>query len=65
MPKHGMGHKKMGGAEMPSEHFEHKEGQPNPVCGLKYSGEMSAPQDYDKMGEGLANYVRKNQMKYE
>ena len=55
---------KMKGALPPKKEWEKSEGQLNPTCGLKYSGEMSAPSDYDKASQGLAGYVRKNQMKY-
>ena len=48
---------------MPKEHFERKQSQA-PVSGLKYSSEMGAPEDYDKASAGLANYVKKNKMKY-
>ena len=58
--KEGM--KQIGG---PKEHFERDEGQLNPACGLKYGKEMGEPEGYDKMTAGLANYVKKNQMKYE
>jgi hypothetical protein len=54
----------MKGAIMPSNHFERHEKGVSPVCGLKYSGEFSNAEDLDKMQEGLASYVRKNQMKY-
>jgi hypothetical protein len=54
----------MRGAKMPGEKFERSEGQPNPVCGLKYATEFGNPQDLDKAGKGLADYVKKNKMKY-
>ena len=54
----------MKGAEMPQERFEKKVRGTAPVCGLKYSGEMNNPEELDKMEEGLASYVKKNQMKY-
>ena len=56
--------KGMKGALPPKKEWEKHEGQLNPTCRLKYSGEMSEPRDYDKASEGLASYVRKNQMKY-
>lgn len=59
-----MAHHSMKGARMPQNHFEKDEKQLNPVCGLKYASEFGNPEDLDKMGEGLASYVRKNQMKY-
>jgi hypothetical protein len=54
----------MRSAKMPSEKFERNEGQLNPVCGLKYASEFGNPQDLDKNTAGLANYVKKNKMKY-
>lgn len=54
----------MKGALPPKKEWEKSEGQLNPTCRLKYSGEMSEPRDYDKASEGLAGYVRSNQMKY-
>lgn len=50
--------------KMPSAHFEHSEGQLNPVCGEKYATEFGNPKDLDKSTAGLANYVKKNKMKY-
>ncbi len=49
---------------MPKEHKETSEGQLNPVCGIKYASEFGNPQDLDKASAGLANYVKKNKMKY-
>jgi hypothetical protein len=49
---------------MPAEHREQAQGKLGHTSNLKYSGEMSAPKDYDKANAGLANYVKKNQMKY-
>lgn len=54
----------MRSATMPKDHFERKESQA-PVSGLKYSSEFGNPQSLDKMNSGLANYVKKNKMKYE
>lgn len=54
----------MHGATMPKEHFERHERDTAPVSGLKYAGEFSNPQDLDRAEEGLANYVKKHQMKY-
>lgn len=56
--------KGMRSATMPKEKFERNEGQLNPVCGLKYATEFGNPQDLDKNSAGLANYVKKNKMKY-
>lgn len=52
-------------AKLPKGEWEKNEGQPGKTCNLKYSGEMSAPQDYDKASAGLANYVKKNKMNYQ
>lgn len=46
------------------EHSERDEGQPDKTCGLKYSTEFGNPKDLDKNATGLADYVKKNQMKY-
>lgn len=54
----------MKGVGGPKERFEQDEGQLNPVCKLKYATEMGNPQDLDKASSGLADYVKKNQMKY-
>lgn len=56
--------KKMKGAVMPKEQYEKDEGQLNPCCKLKYATEMGNPQDLDKASAGLANFVKKNKMKY-
>lgn len=49
---------------MPKDHFERDEGQLNPCCGEKYATEMGNPADLDKNSKGLADYVKKNKMKY-
>lgn len=54
----------MRGAKMPNEEYEKSEGQLNPVSKLKYATEFGNPKDLDKSTAGLANYVKKNQMKY-
>lgn len=51
-------------AKLPKGEWEKDEGRMGKPCGLKYSGEMSAPSDYDKASEGLANYVKKHQEKH-
>jgi hypothetical protein len=56
--------KGMKGTPMPSEHREKYQGKLGHTSNIKYSGEMSAPQDYDKANEGLANYVKKHKVKY-
>lgn len=56
--------KGMKSATMPKEHFEKGQGKLGRPSNLKYSGEMSAPEDYDRATEGLSNYVKKNRMKY-
>lgn len=52
-------------AKMPAKEFERNEGQLNPVCGEKYATEFGNPASLDKMTSGLANYAKKNKMKYE
>jgi len=56
--------KGMKGAMMPKDRKEQAQGKLGYTSNLKYSGEMSAPKDYDKASQGLANYVKKHQMKY-
>jgi hypothetical protein len=48
---------------MPKEHFEHK-AEDIPVCGEKYATEFGNPSDLQRAAAGLANYVKKNVMKY-
>lgn len=50
--------------KMPMEHSEKSEGQLNPTCKEKYATEFGNPADLDKNSAGLANYVKKNKMKY-
>lgn len=54
----------MRSATMPKEKFERNEGQLNPCCGLKYATEFGNPEALDKSTKGLADYVKKNKMKY-
>lgn len=54
----------MRSATMPKQQFERNEGQLNPVCGEKYATEFGNPEDLDRSTTGLANYVKKNKMKY-
>lgn len=54
----------MKGVGGPKEHFERDQGKLNPTSNLKYSSEMGNPQDLDKNSSGLADYVKKNRMKY-
>lgn len=46
------------------EHSERDEGQLDKTCGLKYATEFGNPKDLDKNATALADYVKKNQMKY-
>jgi len=57
-------HGGMRNAKMPSEKFEHSEGQLNPTCREKYATEFGNPKDLDKSTAGLANFVRSHKMKY-
>ena len=52
--------KRVGG---PKDHFE-KDKKNLDVSRLKYSSEMGNPEDLEKSNNALADYVRKNQMKY-
>lgn len=54
----------MRSAKMPGQHFERSEGQLGPVCGEKYAGEFSNPQDLDKASQGLVSFAKKHKMKY-
>lgn len=59
MKEHG------GHASMPqNEHKQMKEGEMGHECKLKYATEFGNPSDLDRSTEGLAEYVRKNSMKY-
>jgi hypothetical protein len=49
---------------MPKEHFERKEGELGHTSKEKYATEFGNPADLDKNNKGLADYVRKNKMKY-
>lgn len=51
-------------AMLPKEHFERNEGEMGHESNLKYASEMGNPKDLDKSTAGLANYVKKNKMKY-
>lgn len=56
---------KGGTASMPqNEHKQMREGKLGQTANLKYGGDFSNPEDLDKSTEGLANYLKKNQMKY-
>lgn len=57
-------HGGMRNAKMPKREFERNEGQLNPVCGEKYATEFGNPKDLDRSTKGLADYVKKNKMKY-
>ena len=53
------------GPMMPKEHFEKNEGEMGHECDLKYvHGEFSNPSELDKSTKGLADFVKKHQMKY-
>lgn len=54
----------MRSAKMPSKESEKMEGKLGHTSNEKYASEFGNPKDYDKANEGLANYVKKNKMKY-
>lgn len=56
--------KGMRSATMPKEHFEKEQGELGHPSNLKYSSEFGNPEDLDKNNKGLADYVKKNKMKY-
>ena len=65
MKKHKEKHMGHGGhASMPREKYEKEEGEMGHESNLKYAGEFSNPHDLDKATKGLAEYVRKHQMKH-
>lgn len=49
---------------MPKEQFTRDEGKLGHQCQLKYATEMGNPADLDKNNKALADYVKKNKMKY-
>lgn len=57
-------HGGMRSAKMPAKEFEHKQGELSHESKLKYATEFGNPKDLDRSTEGLANYARKNKMKY-
>ena len=57
-------HKGMKSTTMPKEHFTKEEGKLVHTSNLKYATEMGNPADLDKNNKGLADYVKKNKMKY-
>lgn len=54
----------MKGTPMPKDHHEKDQGKLGHTSNLKYATEFGNPKDLDKANEGLANYVKKNKMKY-
>jgi len=54
----------MRSAKMPSEQKEVDQGKLGYTSNLKYATEFGNPEDMDRASEGLANYVKKKQMKY-
>lgn len=51
-------------ARMPAKEFEHDQGKLGHTCNIKYASEFGNPKDLDRANEGLASYVKKNEMKY-
>lgn len=54
----------MRSAKMPGEKSEKDQGKLGHTSNQKYATEFGNPKDLDKANEGLANYVKKNKMKY-
>jgi hypothetical protein len=48
---------------MPKEHFEKRYDKLD-SADLKYCSEFGAAEEYKKANDGLANFVKKHQMKY-
>jgi len=48
---------------MPKTHFEHTY-QGLESAGGRYASEFGAAEEYKKANDGLANFVKKNRMKY-
>lgn len=57
-------HGGMRNARMPAREFEKPQGKLGHTCGEKYASEFGNPKDLDRANEGLANYMKKNKMKY-
>ena len=57
-------HKGMKSTTMPKEQFTKEQGKLGHTSNLKYATEMGNPADLDKNNKGLADYVKKNKMKY-
>ena len=55
---------KKGKGLLPMEHKEKDEGKLGKTSNLKYTEGMDNPAKLDKASEGLANFVKKNKMKY-
>ncbi len=49
---------------MPKEQFTKDQGKLGNTSNLKYATEMGNPSDLDKNNKALADYVKKNKMKY-
>ena len=54
----------MRSATMPKEKFERNEGVMGQTCNIKYATEFGNPQDLSRSTAALADYVKKNKMKY-
>ena len=51
-------------AKMPAREFERNEGEMGHTCKEKYATEFGNPKDLSRSTAGLADYVKKNKMKY-
>ena len=54
----------MRGFPMPKQEMEKAQGKLGATSQLKYAAEFGNPGDLDKNSKGLADYVKKNKMKY-
>jgi hypothetical protein len=49
---------------LPKEKWERNEGEMGHECNEKYASEFGNPEDLDRSTKGLADYCKKNKMKY-
>lgn len=51
-------------AKMPAQEFEKDQGKLGHTCNEKYATEFGNPKDLDRNNKALADYAKKNKMKY-